>query len=310
MGGDQVWTPANFDHRALGPIRLRRALTQSRNLAAIDLLDRIGIDNARTFAARFGFDAVRLPRNLTLALGTGEVSLPEMAAAYAVFANGGLAITPYLISRIEDREGQVLVQANPQHACDRCWFQDPGQPTESPPIATSGLLKARRVLEPWLAFQMHSMLQDVVRTGTGRRALALRRADLAGKTGTTNEERDAWFCGYQRDLVAVAWMGFDDSAPLGRGETGGVSALSLWMAFMGEALKGRPEAVMPVPSDLVQVWVADADGSLAHAGDAGAIIEWVREQDLAPLVEPDPVSIIDDQGSTDVRAPSIVEEVY
>lgn len=309
MGGGEVWTPANSDHQALGPIRLRRALTQSRNLAAIDLLDRIGIDYARTFAVRFGFEADRLPRNLTLALGTGDATLSQMAAAYAVFANGGFAIEPYLIGRIEDRVGKVLFKASPPRACEACWFSGDGAST-----GTSGALadgpEARRVLEPWLVYQMHSMLQDVVRVGTGRRARALRRSDLAGKTGTTNEARDAWFCGYQKDLVTIAWMGFDDSAPLGHGETGGESASSLWMAFMGEALKGQPEAKLPVPAGLVEVRVADADGTPARPGDVGAITEWVRERDLVPLVESDPISIIEDQVMTDTLAPSIVEEVY
>lgn len=309
MGGGEVWTPANFDHRALGPIRLRRALAQSRNLAAIDLLDRIGIDYARTFAARFGFDPLRLPRNLTLALGTGEVSLAEMAAAYAVFANGGFAIEPYLIARIVDRNGQVLFRATPPRACETCWFQDPGTPAGAP-AAPGGALQARRVLEPWLAYQMHSMLQDVVRVGTGRRALALRRADLAGKTGTTNDVRDAWFCGYQSDLVAVAWMGFDDSSPLGRGETGGELALRLWMAFMGKALAGRPEAVLPVPAGLVRVRFSSTGLTVAGPGEADAVTDWVREQDLADLLEPDPVSIIEEPIATDPAAPSIIEGVY
>jgi penicillin-binding protein 1A len=303
IGAGEVWTPDNSDHRTLGPIRLRQALTQSRNLAAIGLLKRVGIDDARTFATRFGFALDDLPRNLTLTLGTGLVTLPQMAGAYAVFANGGFRVEPYLIARIEDAAGTTIVQPVPPRACADCWFQ-----AQDPPAADSLAPLAKRVLEPWLTYQIHSMLRDVVTVGTGRRARELQRSDLAGKTGTTNDIRDAWFCGYQKDLVTVAWMGFDDSAPLGRGETGGESALRLWIGFMGEALKGSPEALLPVPPGMLQVWVDSTDGRPAHPGAAGAITEWVREQDQGSLAGPDPVSVSEDV--IDGMPPPIIDEVF
>ena len=309
IGAGEVWTPDNFDHRSLGPIRLRQALTQSRNLAAIDLLQRVGVDDARTFATRFGFELERLPRNLTLTLGTGLVTLPQMAGAYAVFANGGFRVEPYLIARIEDGAGTTVFQATPPRACADCWFHDQVQQPAAPVITPAAPL-ARRVLEPWLTYQIHSILQDVATVGTGRRTRELQRSDLAGKTGTTNEVRDAWFCGYQKDLVTVAWMGFDDSAPLGRGETGGESALRLWIGFMREALAGRPEARLAVPPGMVQVWVDGTDGSPAHPGAAGAIAEWVREQDQGSLAGPDPVSVSADRDLSDWMPPPIIEEVY
>ena len=309
LGGREVWEPANFDHRALGPIRLRLALTQSRNLAAIDLLDRVGIDYARTFATRFGFEQEHLPRGLTLALGTGSTTLQQLAGAYAVFANGGFRVEPYLIARIEDAAGTTVFQATPPRACADCWFPNQGAPLAAAP-ATPEATPAQRVLEPRLTYQIHSMLHDVVDTGTGRRARELRRSDLAGKTGTTNEARDAWFCGYQKALVTVAWMGFDDFAPLGSGETGGRSALGLWMAFMGPALKGKPEAPLPVPPGMVQVQVDRARGTLAGPGDPDTITEWVCEEGAGFLSGPDPVSYSEDWDLTVETPPPIIEDVF
>jgi penicillin-binding protein 1A len=166
------------------------------------------------------------------------------------------------------------------------------------------------VLDPRLTYQMHSMLQDVIQRGTGRRALALKRADLAGKTGTTNEARDAWFCGYQKDLVAVAWMGFDDFSPLGRGETGGESALGLWVRFMREALKDAPEAELPAPAGMVRVQVDAATGTLVGAAGRGGVTEWVRTEDLERLEGPDPVAYSGPAFDILDAAPGIIESVY
>ncbi|WP_295450270.1 PBP1A family penicillin-binding protein [uncultured Thiodictyon sp.] len=306
---DETWTPDNFDHRALGPMRLRLALTQSRNLAAIDLLQRVGVDEARAFAARFGFELERLPRNLTLTLGVGLVTLPQLAGAYAVFANGGFRVEPHLIARIEDREGKTVFQTDPPRACTDCWFRNSDAATPDR-LPTPEATLADRVLEPSLAYQMHSLLQDVVTRGTGRRVLELHRSDLAGKTGTTNAVRDAWFCGYQKDLVTIAWMGFDDAAPLGRGETGGESAARLWTGFMGEALKGKPEAQLPVPSGMVRVLVHGTDGTPAGPADADAIAEWVREADQDFLAGPNPVFWSADRDITDGMPPTIIDEVF
>jgi penicillin-binding protein 1A len=304
----EVWEPANFDRRSLGPIRLRRALAQSRNLASIDLLDRVGIDYARSFAGRFGFEPADLPRSLTLALGAGAASLQQMAGAYAVFANGGFKIDPYLIARVEDGAGVRVFEADPPSACAGCWFPDPAASGGAAEVDGDSST-AERVLEPRLAYQMHSMLQDVIAAGTGRRARQLKRSDLAGKTGTTNDARDAWFCGYQKDLVAVAWMGFDDFSPLGRGETGGESALGLWSGFMGQALKGLPPAELPVPPGMLQVWVDGSSGALVQAGESGAVMEWVREEDADRVEGPDPAYYFD-WNATGRNPSSIIESVF
>jgi penicillin-binding protein 1A len=316
VGPGDIWEPGNADGRTLGPIRLRLALAQSRNLAAIDLLDRVGIDFARGFAGRFGFAPADLPSRLTLALGNASVTLPQMAGGYAVFANGGFRVEPHLIARIETGDGRVLWQADPPRACAACWFapEDAEGPSsagapQGAPQAAPGDATARRVLEPRVSYQMHSMLQDVIRSGTGRRARALKRSDLAGKTGTTNEARDAWFCGYQKGLAAVAWMGFDDFSPLGKGETGGESALGLWVRFMGEALKGSPEARLPVPAGMVQVHVDRGSGRLA-AGDEDAVSEWVREEDLGRLEGPAPVFYSGRSFEVIHSVPGIIESVH
>jgi penicillin-binding protein 1A len=157
---------------------------------------------------------------------------------------------------------------------------------------------------------MHSMLRDVIRFGTGRRARALKRSDLAGKTGTTNDARDAWFCGYQKDLVAVAWMGFDDFSPLGNGETGGESALGLWVRFMREALKGKPEARLSAPAGMVKVRVNPASGMLAGAADTDAITEWMRQEDVDRLEGPAPVFFSGSAYDVIDSVPSIIESVH
>jgi penicillin-binding protein 1A len=166
------------------------------------------------------------------------------------------------------------------------------------------------VLEPRVAYQMDSLLRDVIRAGTGRRARSLGRSDLAGKTGTTNDVRDAWFCGYQQTLVTVAWMGFDDFSPLGRGETGGESALGLWMDFMGPALAGVPEAELPVPDGMVQVHVDGRSGELVARDTPGAVPEWVREEYAHLVSGPVPVGPPNLPEATVVNPPSIIEYVY
>lgn len=207
--GRQMWRPKNIDGRYLGKIPLHQALAQSRNLAAVQLLRSIGVEYARSFVTRFGFRADQLPRGLSLALGSGESNPLQMAGGYARFANGGFRVEPHLIAKVEDSTGKELPAPNKS---------------------------SERVLDLQVVEWMRDLLQEVIKTGTGKRALVLKRDDLAGKTGTSNDVRDAWFCGFNANLVAVAWMGFDDNAPLGDDELGGHSALDLWINFMGEAL--------------------------------------------------------------------------
>ncbi|RMD79730.1 MAG: penicillin-binding protein 1A, partial [Gammaproteobacteria bacterium] len=260
---ERAWRPENYSGRFFGPTRLREALVHSRNLVSIRVLQAVGLEPTLRHLARFGFDPGRLPHDLSLALGSASLSPLELAAGYAVFANGGFRVTPYLIQEVRGPGGEVLMRARPAVACQAC--------AELP----EGAHPAPRAISPQNAYLMTSMMRDVIRRGTGRRARALGRHDLAGKTGTTNEQRDAWFAGFQRRLVAVSWVGFDDSRPLGRRETGARAALPMWMAFMGEALRGVPEAPFVRPPGLVTVRIDPATGLLAAPGSR-AVFETFR----------------------------------
>ena len=288
----ETWEPKNFDHKSLGPIRLRLALTKSRNLASVYLLQQLGLEEGRAYAGRFGFDRQDLPLGLSLVLGTAETSPLQMAGAYAVFANGGFRVAPHFITRIENAAGETVFASQAPHACADCWFRAPEARVDTRGLPRPGSAtgpEALRVLEPRILYQMHSILGDVIRYGTARKALELGRGDLAGKTGTTNQVRDSWFCGYHRDLVVIAWMGFDDFSPLGKGETGGQAALGMWMDFVGTVLADKPEAVLDVPAGLVEVRIAKDSGAPTPRTGADTLIEWVREENLHDLAGPVPV---------------------
>ncbi len=236
--GGQVWEPKNYEDTYEGPMRLRTALARSKNMVSIRILQSIGAQYAQDFITRFGFDASRHPPYLTMALGAGSATPWQMARAYSVFANGGYLVDPYLVERIVDDRGNLLAQAQPARAGD----------------------ESLRVIDIRNAFIMNSLMQDVVRYGTGARANALGRHDLAGKTGTTNDNVDAWFAGYQPTLVSVAWIGFDQPKKLGKHETGARAALPIWMGYMGEALKGAPEMGADPPEGVVTVKIDPATG--------------------------------------------------
>lgn len=236
--GSSAWEPKNFDGAFEGPMRLRAALTKSKNLVSIRILQSIGPQYAQDFVARFGFDQNTIPPYLTMALGAGSVTVLQMASAYSVFANGGFLVQPYFIDRIEDYRGNVLFRAQPITAAN-------GAP---------------RVIDVRNAFVMTSIMQDVVRAGTASKARALGRNDLAGKTGTTNEQVDAWFAGYAPHLAAVAWVGFDTPRSLGSGETGAQAALPIWISFMDAALKGVPEQPWSVPEGVVAATINPETG--------------------------------------------------
>jgi penicillin-binding protein 1A len=216
--GGQVWQPKNYGNKYLGPISMRRALQKSVNMVSIRILERVGVNYAQQYITRFGFDAAKNPPYLTLALGAGNVTAMQMASAYSVFANGGYKVNPYLITKITDGNGTLLSRAKPDLAGD----------------------ESNRVIDPRNAFLMDGMLRDVVRAGTGAKAMSLKRTDLAGKTGTTNDSLDAWFAGYQPKLVGIAWMGYDQPKSLGDRETGGGLALPIWINYMAKALKDQP----------------------------------------------------------------------
>ncbi|NVD99648.1 penicillin-binding protein 1A [Massilia sp. BJB1822] len=236
--GGQAWEPKNYDGKYEGPMTMRRGLTKSKNMISIRILHKIGAKYGQEYTTRFGFEPEKNPPYLTLALGAGSVTPLQMAGAYAVFANGGYKVTPYLISKVTDANGKVLSQANPDRAG-----------TES-----------SRVIDERNAFMMDSMLKDVVRFGTATKALVLRRPDIAGKTGTTNDSIDAWFAGYQSKLVGVAWIGYDQPKNLGNRETGGGLALPIWIGFMQKALKNIPIEDRPVPEGIIM-----ADGEYFYA---------------------------------------------
>jgi len=228
--GGQAWEPKNYDGKYEGPMSMRQGLVKSKNMISIRLLNQIGAKYGQEYVARFGFEPARNPPYLTLALGAGATTPLQMAGAYAVFANGGYKISPYLITRITDASGRTLSEAQPDLAGD----------------------EANRVIDVRNAYLVDSMLKDVVKRGTATRALTLKRPDIAGKTGTTNDSFDAWFAGYQDRLVGVAWMGFDQPRNLGNRETGGGLALPIWIDYMRTALKDVPVETRDVPEGLIQ----------------------------------------------------------
>ena len=269
------WRPEDYNKKFVGPTRLRKALALSLNLVSIRLLRAITPTYAVEYLERFGFERERnkLGRNLTLVLGTASVSPLEMARAYAVFANGGYRIEPYFILRVEDGNGKVLEEANPARVCPNCpdpkAVAGPGSKDKKPVVA------APSVLSPEISFLMTTMLRDVIRAGTGYAATEqLKRRDLAGKTGTTNDYRDAWFAGYTHDLVVVSWIGFDQNTPLGRAETGNRAALPMWIEFMRQALDGVKEKPLAVPAGIVRHWINSETGEPAKEGEEGAIEEF------------------------------------
>jgi len=228
--GGQAWEPKNYDAKYEGPMTLRRGLTKSKNMISIRVLNKIGARYGQEYATRFGFDADRNPPYLTLALGAGSTNPLQMAGAYSVFANGGYRVSPYLISKVTDADGKILSEARPERAG----------------------IEANRVIDPRNAWLMDSMLKDVARYGTAAKAQqALKRPDIGGKTGTTNDSIDAWFAGYQPNLVGIAWMGYDQPRNLGNRETGGGLALPIWIGFMQKALKGEPVVDRAIPPGLV-----------------------------------------------------------
>jgi penicillin-binding protein 1A len=301
-----LWTPQNDDGKFRGPMRLREALAQSVNLVAIRLLDAVGVRYVREYATRFGFPVDAIPANLSMALGTASVSPMAMARAYAVFANGGFLINPYYIAEIDSRDGQAIYKADPLRACRTCEARllDEGRTTAAPaqPPAAAGdpgaladtpnalnrdgsdqPLLAPRVIDPRNDYLMTSLLHSVIDHGTGFAVKQLGRSDLAGKTGSTNDHHDGWFCGFNADLVATVWVGFDDYRSLGRGEFGAKTALPIWMAFMGPALEGKPEASLPMPPGIVTATIDRTTGLPAPPGDTDTMSEIFKIEDLDRL---------------------------
>ena len=254
--GGVAWEPKNYDGTMEGTMTLRSALAKSKNLISIRVLQAAGNQFAHDYVARFGFDMSRIPPYMTMALGAGEVTPLSLASAYAVFANGGRRIVPWHLLKVTDKDGRVLEN-----------FTSPG---------------ASQAIDARNAFVTTSLMQDVIRKGTATGALKLGRGDLAGKTGTTNEHHDAWFAGFQATRVAVAWMGYDQPRSLGSGETGGGTALPIWVRYMGEALRATPE-MPPVMPEGVVVSHVDATSGAPVSADSG-IAEYFF-QEYAPGAE-------------------------
>lgn len=276
------WRPENYSGKTFGPTRLRMALYKSRNLVSIRILNSIGLKHATQYARNFGLDPKELRYDLSLALGSAELSPLQMSRVYSVFANGGYLTEPYLIQRIEDADGSLLYEADPAVACTSCVIAE--QKWSSDIVENDSLAKlpkqAARTLEPRLAFQMNSILQDVVLRGTGRRAMSLGRKDLAGKTGTTNDQRDAWFNGYNPDLVTTTWIGFDQLKPLGSKETGSSAALPVWIDYMKTALAGKPEKQLTRPDGLVTLKINADTGQAATDADTNTVFEIFRKENV------------------------------
>ena len=300
---EEEWRPEDYTRKFYGPTRLRKALAESLNLVSVRLLRAIGVPYAVDYIERFGFDPAKVPHNLSLALGTASATPMQMASAFAVYANGGYRITPYFISRVEDANHNVLEQARPAVVCRDCEASMTPVAAVTPAIPGSGAALANtnpvptapiekpasasttapdqnkptlapRVLSPETSFLMQSMLQSVIQEGTGRGALVLGRKDLAGKTGTTNEYRDAWFSGFNADVVTTAWVGFDQPDSLGRGETGARAALPVWIDFMRAALQDDPEKLPAPPPDVVSMTINSDTGKPTTADDPLAMQEY------------------------------------
>ncbi|MDQ0141504.1 penicillin-binding protein 1A [Cupriavidus necator] len=260
--GGQVWEPKNYDGRFEGPMTMRRALAKSKNLVSVRILRAIGTQYAQDYITRFGFEADKHPAYLPMALGSGAVTPLQMAGAYSVFANGGYRVNPYLIQKVVDARGNVISETRPQRAGT----------------------DAVRVLDARTAFIADTMLRDVVRMGTANSAKQrLGRNDLAGKTGTTNDAVDAWFAGYTPNLVAIAWMGYDQPKSLGVRETGGGLALPIWVGYMGKVLKGVPESPeRPAPEGVLMVggdWTFEENAGGAGVASVGLGDPWPGKPD-------------------------------
>jgi len=290
---EDTWRPQNYSGKFFGPTRLRVALFKSRNMVSIRLLNDMGRRHAMQHVTKFGFDRERLPYDLTLALGSGAVTPLELAQGYSVFANSGYLIEPYLIERIENDKGEVLFSVDTLSVCEENCLQasetkqDDLQATKAAQ-ETNGFgfsansagtnRVARRVLEKENAYQMVSMMQDVIQRGTGTKAKALGRTDLAGKTGTTNKQHDAWFSGFNGDVVATTWVGFDQDRPLGKREVGGTAALPIWMEYMSIALKGKPANNLQAPESIVTMRIDPKTGLLVDQDSNQGITETFREE--------------------------------
>jgi penicillin-binding protein 1A len=294
-GKEQAWRPKEFESRFAGPVRLRDALAHSKNLVSVRLMRAIGVQYARDYVTRFGFDKSQLPDDLTLALGTAELSPLQVAIGYSTFANGGFKVSSYYIDRVEDANGKVLQQTNPAIACAQCGRGSDGPSPRSAAASSRTTLDeaphdgktlipvknlAPQIIRPQVAFLLADMMADVIKRGTGQRARTLNRDDIAGKTGTSNDAHDTWFNGFNGDVVTTVWVGFDSDRLLGEGEQGGRTAIPAWTYFMKEALAGTARHGVPIPDGIVRVRISPTTGLLAGADNPNGMMEYFIEGNL------------------------------
>ncbi|OGT51301.1 MAG: peptidase [Gammaproteobacteria bacterium RIFCSPHIGHO2_12_FULL_41_15] len=269
-GENQLWRPRNDSKQFYGPTRLATGLIESRNLVSIRLLQSIGIPYTLTYIQRFGFDPAEQPHTLSLALGSGTTTPLQLATGFAVFANGGYRVTPYFIDKIEDLDGQMVSRSNPAIACDAC-ITDPNLPDDAKPK-----LMAQPVISPQNAYLITKAMKSVIQEGTGRAANVLNRNDIAGKTGTTNKQLDAWFSGFNNNLVTTVWVGFDNMNSVN--EYGNQAALPIWLSYMANVLKNAPEASMPEPPGLITLRIDKETGLLANSNNPNSMFELFRKE--------------------------------
>ena len=313
-----MWRPQNDGGGFRGPMRLREALVQSRNLVSVRLLDGIGVPFARTYISQFGFDEAELPPNLSMSLGTASLTPLSVARGYAVFANGGSRVTPWFIDEVKDREGNVVFKENPAVACRGCGQGAHGggapasqvvdgfnfgpaaataaaRPAEAKPKAEEkpadpNAVTAPRAIDERTAYQLVSMMRDVVQRGTGTAAKVLGREDVGGKTGSTNDHRDAWFGGFGAQYATVVWVGRDNFQSLGYREYGGKAALPIWIDYMRVALKDKPVALNDPPDGMVQATL-------------NGVTEWVKVEDMDRIQDYDlygPEDAVPDEEAFDI----------
>lgn len=298
---ESSWRPENYSKKFYGPTRLREALYKSRNLVSIRILRSLGVSNALSYLENLGFVRDRLPNNLSLALGSADVTPMELVTGYASFANQGFRITPYLIDEVVV-EGEQLSKAQPLTVCEDCIYLAEGEEPSPEDIEAKKQFTpyplATRVLDERSAYLMNNIMQDVIKRGTARKAKVLGRSDLAGKTGTTNDQKDAWFSGFNSEVVASAWVGFDQPETLGRREFGGTAALPIWISFMEKVLAGTPERQAKPPEGIVSVRIDPKTGLLAYPGQKDAVFEIFREESV-PLQSAKSESVVEEQVMTD-----------
>lgn len=308
---EAIWRPENYSGKFYGPTRLRQALYKSRNLVSIRLLNRTGVGRTIRYISQLGIPKEKLNRDLSLALGSSGITPFELATGYMVLANGGYRVEPHVIKRIEDSDGNTLFEHEPKQVCPDCQkaieeyqvkletelAENPealfNQTSDEIPLTVEEFAKqfppiAPKVMDERVNYLMYTMMQDVVKRGTGKRALALGREDLAGKTGTTNDQKDAWFSGFNNKIVANVWVGFDDPQTLGKWAFGSNTALPIWVDFMETALRGMPHSPIQRPEGLVSVRIDPETGNRAYPGQPNAIFETFREENVPQQMETPP----------------------